>query len=217
MKGRNMMGKKISLVENSADPPREQEANWIMRWLKGRSIGEYIGEIMEKPELLLDHAAGRIYKVVTDREAYFLIVGCGNPVLYPMKKTLNSPEEILSFHRGRGLVTRLKFNHLQNQKESEIEGEGGTEHNYQQILGKTFPKVRRMLYQFEEIRREIKKFPSHENFILFLIEEMGKGKIDQISKIIEMLDQSSGSLCKFIEAVNCDYYEFMRQPPLPCT
>ena len=211
------MKEKITLAENSADPPRVREADWIMRWLKERSVGEYVGELIQKPELVLDHAAGRIYEIKTDKDNYFLIIGCGNPVLYPMRKSLSSPEEILSYHRGRGLTIRLKFNHLQNKKRPQIEGGCRMEGDYQQTLGKIFPTLRKVLYRFEEIRREIKRFPNHENFILFLIEEAGKGEVEQISKIIETLDQSTESLCKCIEKVNSDYYEFMRQPPLPCT
>jgi hypothetical protein len=211
------MKSKITLPEKSAEPQRRDEADWIMRWLKGRSVGEYIGEIKHKPELLLDHTAGRIYKVITDKEDYFLIVGCGNPVLYPMKKTLNSAEEILSFHRGCGLVTRLKFNHLQNKKKPQTGGGRKAQSNYEKILGEIFPKVRRVLSRFEEIKHEIKRFPYHENFILFLIEEAGKGEIGQISKIIDILDQNTESLCKGLGEINRNYYEFIRMAPLTCT
>jgi hypothetical protein len=210
------MKEKITLAEDSADPPRNLESDWIMRWLKERSVGEYIGEIIQIPELVLDHAAGRIYKIITDKENYFLIIGCGHPVLYPMKKTLDSAEEILSFHRGRGLVIRMKFNHLQNNKGPQNAGGGKMEGNYQQILAEIFPKLRKMPYRFEEIRREIKRFPNHENLILFLIEEASKGEIGQISGIIENLDQSSESLCKCIEEVNKKFYELMRSAPLAC-
>jgi hypothetical protein len=208
---------KITLAEDSADPPREREANWIMKWFKERSVGEYIGEIAQKPELVLDHAAGRIYQIKTDKDDYFLIIGCGHPVLYPLKKTLNSPEEILSFHRGRGLVTRLKFNHLQNKTRPQSASAHWTESDYHKTLGELFPKVRRMVPRFERIRHEIKRFPCHENFILFVIEQAGKGEAGEISKIVDILDESTESLCKGLGEINRSYHEFIRMAPLTCT
>ena len=114
---RNMFNKKINVSENSAEPCRNNEVNWIIQWTKNEGLEKYIGEIINLPELVLDHIAGRVYKVQTkSNKHFFVVVGYGRLSYYAIKKELNEPKEILSLHRGSALITRMKFKYIREKR-----------------------------------------------------------------------------------------------------
>lgn len=101
----------VRITEKPADPVRDEEEKWLVQWSKDHGRVKFFGEIVGEPELVLDHAAGRVYEVKTAlNKRFFVIVGAGNPYYYPVGKQLQTPEEVLGYHRGSKLITKLKVN-----------------------------------------------------------------------------------------------------------
>ncbi len=114
-----ILSKRVKISENCAEVYKKDEANWLIQWTKEEGIEDFIGEIIGVPELLLKHVAGRVYEVRTKEDKhFFVVVGHGRPSYYPIDKEINKPEEILSYHRGRGLITRMKVNYLREERNS---------------------------------------------------------------------------------------------------
>ena len=79
-------------------------------WEEG--VEDYIGRIVEVPELVMDHVAGRVYRVQTESNSHFFaVVGYGRPCFYSAKKAVLEPKKVLSLHRGSILITKMIFNY----------------------------------------------------------------------------------------------------------
>jgi hypothetical protein len=117
---RIILSKKISVTEYCAELKKESEAEWLIKWSEEQGLTEYYGKINGIPELTLVDPAGRVYKVNTDLgNNFFVVVGHGCPTFYPMKKEYFSSKDILCLHRGKGLVTNMKFEYIKEKRKLE--------------------------------------------------------------------------------------------------
>jgi hypothetical protein len=113
----------IEVRESGAEPYKIDELYWLVEWSKSNGLEQYIGKLVGFPELVFDHAAGRVYRIVTNKkDQYYIVVGCGFPAVYPAQKELCKPEEILSYHRGSGLISRLKIEYKKKKKKLRQKG-----------------------------------------------------------------------------------------------
>jgi hypothetical protein len=110
---KTVLSEKISVIEYCAELRKNNEAEWLMKWSEEQGLSEYFGKLFGTPELVLDHIAGRVYEVKSNWEKrYFIVVGHGYPSFYPLDKGYVKPFDVLCFHRGRGLVIKMKFEYL---------------------------------------------------------------------------------------------------------
>jgi hypothetical protein len=115
-----VLRERISVIEYCAELRMENEAEWLMKWSEEQGLSDHLGKICGTPELVLDHIAGRVYEVSTNhQERYFVVVGHGYPSFYPRDEGYANPVDVLCFHRGRGLVIRMKFEYLKEKKKLE--------------------------------------------------------------------------------------------------
>ena len=108
---------KVRVTEKGAEACKNKEANWLLKWVQEEGVEDYIGRIVEVPKLVLDHVAGRVYRVQTESNSHFFaVVGYGRPCFYSEKKAVLDPREVLSLHRGSILITKMKLNYFREKR-----------------------------------------------------------------------------------------------------